>query len=132
MSGASYLNSNSGMCPPPPPNQRGGGHTRLRVTGPNSDDWRKAWHFVYSVGFRIHPRSSYIFCRRCFRVMFRIKMLIFRNHAVKISMSYLSYLCGAFVPAEPSLKLSSYLIYRNINKNNGYLTKLHHEFYGNV
>jgi hypothetical protein len=72
------------------------------------DDWRKSLTLcLYSVGFRIHPRSSYIFCRRCFRVMFRIKMLLFGNHAVKISISYLSYLRGAFVPAEPSLKLSS-------------------------
>jgi hypothetical protein len=26
----------------PPPEPKGGGHTRLRMKGPNSDDWRKS------------------------------------------------------------------------------------------
>jgi hypothetical protein len=30
------------VCSPLPRSQRGGGHTRLRVRGPNSDDWRKS------------------------------------------------------------------------------------------
>ncbi len=43
--------------PQPPPWNNGGGNTRLGVRGwgsPNSFDWRKAQHSVYSVGQKDH------------------------------------------------------------------------------
>jgi hypothetical protein len=94
-----------------PPQPKGRGHTRLRVRGggSNSDDWRKSLALCLLCGI---PYSSPEFLHILWKMFSRNVQnknvfTVFRNHAVKISISYLSYLRGAFVPAEPSLKLSS-------------------------
>ncbi len=57
-----------GIPPTPPPrpqasvsprNQRGRGHTRLRVRGPNSYGWRESWYSVYpTLMTSLHPYSE--------------------------------------------------------------------------